>query len=126
VDSDQPKGTVVSTDPPPGTKVARDSDVTVNISRGPHKVPNVVGLTQGQAEQKLKDLGFNPQASPDNSSTEPQGTVTGQTPSAGTPLPQGQTVFITVSTFTPTSPPTSPPTSGPTSPATSLPTSPAT
>jgi eukaryotic-like serine/threonine-protein kinase len=126
VDSDQPKGTVVSTDPPAGTKVARDSDVTVSISRGPQKVPNLVGHTQAEAEQMIKDRGFTPQVSPDNSSTEPQGTVTGQTPAAGATLPQGSTVFITVSTFNPSSPPTSPPTSEPTSPSTSLPTSPAT
>ena len=45
VDSDQPKGTVVATDPTPGTKVARDSDVNVSISRGPTEVPDVVGKT---------------------------------------------------------------------------------
>ncbi len=126
VDSDQPKGTVVSTDPTPGTSVPRDSDVTVNVSSGPQKVPSVVGLTQAEAEQKIKDAGFNPQVSPDNNSTQPNGTVTGQTPPAGTRLPQGSTVFITVSNFEPTSPPTSSPTTEPTSPPTSLPTSPAT
>jgi beta-lactam-binding protein with PASTA domain/predicted Ser/Thr protein kinase len=123
VDSDQPQGTVVSTEPTPGTQVGRNSDVTVNLSLGAKTVPNVVGLTQDQAEQKLKAAGFNPQASPDNSSTEPKGTVTGQTPSQGTPLPQGQSVFITVSQYEPPStPPTSPsssPPSSPTSPGTS-------
>ena len=126
VDSDQAKGTVVRTDPPAGTKVARDSDVTVSISRGPQKVPNVVGRTQAEAEQMIKDRGCTPQVSPDDSSTETQGTVTGQTPAAGATLPQGSTVFIQVSTYNPTSPPTSPPTSEPTSPPTSLPTSPPT
>jgi serine/threonine protein kinase len=126
VESDQPKGTVVSTDPAAGVQVARDSDVTVSVSRGPQKVPDVVGLMQDQAEQKLKDAGFNPQVSQDSSSTEPKGTVTGQTPPAGQTLPQGSTVFITVSSFEPTSPPTSSPTTEPTSPTTSLPTSPPT
>jgi serine/threonine-protein kinase len=126
VDSDQPKGTVVSTDPAPGTQVARDSDVTVDVSQGPHKVPDVVGKTQAEAEQMIKDAGFVPQVSPDNSSTEPNGTVTGQTPAAGQTLPQGSTVFITVSNFEPTSPPTSEPTTEPTSPSTSPPTSPPT
>jgi serine/threonine-protein kinase len=126
VDSDQPKGTVVSTDPPAGQQVARDSDVSVSISRGPQKVPDVVGLTQDQAEQKIKDAGFTPQVSPDNNSTEPKGTVTGQTPPAGQTLPQGSNVFINVSSYEPTSPPTSSPTTGPTSPPTSLPTSPIT
>jgi beta-lactam-binding protein with PASTA domain len=122
VDSDQPKGTVVSTDPAPGTQVARDSKVTVSVSRGQKKVPDVVGLTQDEAEQLIKSRGFTPQVSDDNTSTEPKGTVTGQTPAADQTLPQGSTVFITVSTYEPSSPPTTPPTSPPTS----LPTSPAT
>jgi serine/threonine-protein kinase len=125
VDSDQPKGTVVATDPTPGTKVARDSDVNVSISRGPTEVPDVVGKTQQEAEQLIRDAGFVPKVSDDNNSTEPQGTVTGQTPPANTQLQQGSPVFITVSTGQPSSPPTSsPPTSEPTSPPTSLPTSP--
>jgi serine/threonine-protein kinase len=125
VDSDQTKGTVVSTDPTPGTKVARDSDVTVSISRGPTKVPNVVGMTQSDAEQLIRARGFVPKTSDDNNSTEPAGTVTDQTPPAGTQLPQGSTVFITVSTGQPSSPPTSSaPTSPPTSEPTTLPTDP--
>ncbi|HEY3529920.1 MAG TPA: Stk1 family PASTA domain-containing Ser/Thr kinase [Nocardioides sp.] len=124
VDSDQPQGTVVSTDPPVGTQVARNSDVTVSISRGPQAVPDVVGMSEDDAVQKLKDLGFDPRVSDDASSTQPKGTVTGQTPPAGTHLQQGSPVFITVSTFEPTTPPTSSPTTEPTSPPTSLPTSP--
>jgi len=105
-------------------KVARDSDVTVSISRGQKLVPDVVGKTQDEAEQLIHAAGFVPKPSPDSNSTEPAGTVTGQTPPADTPLPQGANVFFTVSSG-PSSPPTSPPTSEPTSPPTSLPTSPA-
>jgi serine/threonine protein kinase len=126
VDSDQPQGTVVTTDPTPGTTVPRGSDVNVGISRGPKAVPDVVGLTQAEAEQKIKAAGFTPQVSPDNNSTQPKGTVTGQTPPAHTHLQQGSPVFITVSTYEPSSPPTSSPTTEPTSPSTSVPTSPAT
>jgi serine/threonine-protein kinase len=125
VESDQPKGTVVQTDPSAGEQVPRDTEVTVSISQGPQKVPDVVGMTQAEAEQALKDAGFVPSVSPDNSSTEPKGTVTGQTPAAHTPLQQGSTVFITVSQYEPSSPPTTPPSSEPTSPSTSLPTTPA-
>jgi serine/threonine-protein kinase len=126
VESDQKKGTVVETDPPAGERVPRNTDVNVSISRGPKKVPNVVGMTQDAAEQKLTDFGFTPQVRPDTTSTEPKGTVTGQTPDAGETLQQGATVYITVSQYEPSSPPTTEPTTGPTSPTTSLPTSPAT
>jgi beta-lactam-binding protein with PASTA domain/predicted Ser/Thr protein kinase len=126
VESDQPKGSVVKTDPGPGESVPRDTDVNVSISRGPQKVPDVVDLTQAEAEQQLRDAGFVPSAAPDNTSTKPKGTVTGQTPAAGQTLQQGATVFITVSQYEPTSPPTSEPTSEPTSPTTGVPVSPAT
>jgi serine/threonine-protein kinase len=125
VQSDQPKGTVTETKPGSGQQVPRGTPVTISIAEGPQKVPDVVGLMQDQAIQKLKDAGFNPQVSPDNSSTEPKGTVTGETPNAGQPLQQGSTVYITVSQYEPTSPPTSEPT-GPSSPPTSEPTSPPT
>jgi beta-lactam-binding protein with PASTA domain len=125
VDSDQPKGTVVSTDPPADTKVARDSDVTVSISRGPQKVPDVVGMTQDKAEQSLKDHGFVPVVVNSSSSDAPAGQVVQQIPNAGQREPQGTQVTIVVSSG-PSSPPTSPPTSEPTSPPTSLPTSPPT
>jgi eukaryotic-like serine/threonine-protein kinase len=114
VESDQTKGTVVQTDPKAGESVPRGTVVTVSISQGPRKVPNVVGLSQDAAEQKLRDFGFTPQVRPDNTSTEPKGTVTGQTPDAHTPLQQGATVYITVSQYEPSSPPSSSPPSSPT------------
>jgi serine/threonine-protein kinase len=126
VESDQPKGLVVQTDPASGQQVPRDTEVSVSISRGPQLVPNVVGLTQDQAEKRLRQYGFVPSVSQDNSTTQPKGTVTGQTPAGDTPLQQGATVFITVSNYEPSSPPTTPPSTVPTSPSTSLPSSPAT
>jgi eukaryotic-like serine/threonine-protein kinase len=124
VKSDQPQGTVVSTDPVAGSPLPRGATVNVSISRGPSKIPNVVGLLQADAEQKLRDAGFVPSVKPDDTSTEPQGTVTQQVPDAHQTATQGSTVYIFVSSG-PTEP-TSPPTSGPTSPPTSLPTSPTT
>ncbi|MGC4109804.1 MAG: Stk1 family PASTA domain-containing Ser/Thr kinase [Nocardioides sp.] len=121
VQSDQPKGTVTATDPTSGQSVPRGTTVTISIAEGPQQVPNVVGLMQDAAVQKLKDAGFNPQVTPDTNSTEPKGTVTGQTPDAGQPLQQGSTVYITVSQYEPSSPPVSPPSSIPTSPSTSPP-----
>ncbi len=124
VKSDQPQGTVISTDPTAGSPLPRGATVNVSISRGPSKIPNVVGLLQADAEQKLRDAGFVPSVKPDDTSTEPQGTVTQQVPDAKQTAAQGSTVYIFVSSG-PTEP-TSPPTSEPTSPPTSVPTSPTT
>ncbi|MBO0847701.1 MAG: Stk1 family PASTA domain-containing Ser/Thr kinase [Nocardioides sp.] len=123
VQSDQTAGTVVRTDPVAGTQVGRESHVTVFMSQGPRTVPDVVGLMQGQAEQRLRNRGYVPSVKPDDASTEPQGTVTQQIPDAGQPLAQGSTVYILVSTYQPT--PTTPPTT-PTTPPTTLPTTPPT
>jgi eukaryotic-like serine/threonine-protein kinase len=126
--SDQPKGTVIRTDPSANTQVPQGSTVKVYISKGPQKVPDVVGMQQAKAEQTLKDHGFVPVVVSQPSATAPVGEVTQQVPGAGQPEPQGSQVTIVVSSgpTEPTSPPTSSPTTSPTSPSTSLPTSPIT
>jgi beta-lactam-binding protein with PASTA domain/predicted Ser/Thr protein kinase len=126
--SDQPRGTVIRTDPAANTPLPQGSTVNVFISRGPQKVPDVVGLQQAKAEQTLKNAGYVPFPISQPSATAPEGEVTQQVPGAGQPEPQGAQVTIVVSSgpTQPTSPPTSPPTSEPTSPTTSEPTGPPT
>jgi eukaryotic-like serine/threonine-protein kinase len=124
--SDQPKGTVIRTDPSANTTVPQGSTVHVFISQGPQKVPDVVGMQQDKAEQTLKDAGFVPVVVSQPSATAPTGEVTQQVPGANQPEPQGSQVTIVVSSgpTEPSSPSTSP-TTTPTSPTT-VPTSPIT
>ena len=82
VDSDQPKGTVVSTNPPANTQVPQGSPVDVSVSKGPQKVPDVVGMQQTDAEQALRDAGFVP-VPVTSASDKPQGEVIQQIPGAG-------------------------------------------
>jgi len=112
VDSDQPKNTVVRTNPDAGQQVPRGSQVDVYVSKGPQKVPDVVGLQQADAEQKLRDAGFVPVAVMSSSSDAPQGQVIQQVPGGGQREPQGTQVTIVVS-----SGPSSPPSSASSSPA---------
>ncbi len=114
VDSDQPKGTVVSTSPPANTQVPQGSPVTVSVSKGPQKVPDVVGMQQKDAESLLRDRGFVP-VPVQSSSDKPEGEVIQQIPGAGSPQNQGTQVTIVVSSG-PTESPSSPTT--PTSSAT--------
>jgi eukaryotic-like serine/threonine-protein kinase len=62
VASDEARGTVVSQDPAAGgtgTYVAGPSTkVTLTVSKGPRKMPNVVGLSIDQAEQQIDAAGF--------------------------------------------------------------------
>ncbi len=61
VDSDQPKGTVVDQDPKSGEHPP-DTTVTLDVSKGPDQnkftMPNILGLTQQEAENKLRALGW--------------------------------------------------------------------
>jgi eukaryotic-like serine/threonine-protein kinase len=124
VDSDQAKGTVVSTNPPANTQVPQNSQVTVSVSKGPQKVPDVVGLQQSEAENKLRDAGYVPVPVP-SASDKPEGEVIQQIPGAGSPQNQGTSVTIVISSG-PSSPPSSPtsPTTGSSSPSTSPSTTP--
>jgi beta-lactam-binding protein with PASTA domain/tRNA A-37 threonylcarbamoyl transferase component Bud32 len=110
VESDKPQGEVLLTAPEGGTEVDQDSTVTVTISKGPHEVPNVVGLNRSDAIKQIVDAGFQYDIRGDDKSTEPRGTVTDQIPKDGT-LPQGSTVTLFVSTYEPPPPlPTETPT----------------
>ena len=129
-ESDEPKGEVVRTDPAAGAMVGEGSTVTIFYSDGPEKVPDVIGLKRGPAEQKIRDAGFTPSIVESNDTTEPEGTVIQQSPDAGQTPPTGSTITIVVSTYvepteeptpteTPTTaPPTTPP---PTTPPPTLP-----
>jgi serine/threonine-protein kinase len=96
----------------------------VFVSKGPQQVPDVVGLQQNEAEQKLRDAGYVPVPVPSSNSDRPQGEVIQQIPGAGQREPQGTQVTIVVSSG-PSSAPTSPtsPTTETSSPPTSPPTS---
>jgi serine/threonine-protein kinase len=70
--------------------VNEGSSVTLYVSRGESRVPNVVGMTGDAAESRLEDRGFD--VSIDGPS---DGTVTSQSPSGGSTAPSGSEVSIT-------------------------------
>jgi serine/threonine-protein kinase len=122
VESDEPQGQVLSTDPEAGQPIRQGSVVTVTISKGPKKIPNVVGMNRSDAIQRILDAGFKFDIRADRESTEPRGTVTDQLPPGGEPHDQGTVVTLFVSVYEPPPPPppteTPPPTVPPTTPPT--------
>jgi eukaryotic-like serine/threonine-protein kinase len=98
-DSDQPEGTVISQDPPANTPVPLTQQITLVVSAGEDTtpVPEVVGLQQAEAEQRLRDGGFTPAVQQAPSNDRPVGEVISQDPQPGTEHPEGTTVTITVS-----------------------------
>jgi serine/threonine protein kinase len=126
--SDSPKGEVLEADPPSGEKVSPHSEVKLTVSDGYPTVPDVTGLSENEAVEKLEARGFDPDSRSIETDSAPEGTVVDQTPTGGTEALPGYTVTIYIAiapeeTTPPTeSQPTSPSQSPPTSPPTTLPT----
>ena len=99
VQSDEPKDTVVATDPPRDTRVERGSTVVVEFSAGPQEVPSVVGMQEARARRVLERAGFVPEVTYDSETVAEKGTVLRQSPEAYTEQPQGTRVVITVSSY---------------------------
>jgi eukaryotic-like serine/threonine-protein kinase len=100
VDSDKDKGIVIETDPVAEQSVTtgKATVVTLTVSKGPKKVPNVVGKTAEEAKEILRSAGFTPVEKEEPNTDKPKGTVVEQTPAKGTPLAQNGQVIIFVST----------------------------
>lgn len=94
-----PRGSVISASPSVGTRLARETPVSLVVSKGqaPLPVPQVVGLPVDDAQAELTDQGFTVQISPQQvfSDTVDAGSVASQDPAdrAG----PGATVTLTVS-----------------------------
>jgi serine/threonine-protein kinase len=105
VDSDQPAGTVIGTDPAPGNGVGADTRITLQVSGGPPEpetkpIPNVTGANPLAAEGTLAGAGFtniefvDEQGNP----VEPVGAgpVLRTNPTAGTPTELDSLIQIVV------------------------------
>ncbi len=92
-------GTVVSQDPTAGAGVQKGSAVAIVVSTGPQPVavPDVVGKSKTDAAAGLEAAGFLVKTV-NSSSKAKKGTVTAQSPKAGSQAPPGTKVTITVST----------------------------
>ena len=102
------KGLIISQDPAGGDRVVKalpeDAEegaeevyppVNLVVSKGVEmgEVPDIVGMTEGEAREALKKAGFEADPQPaQNSSTVPAGKVISQDPKAGTELEKGKKV----------------------------------
>jgi eukaryotic-like serine/threonine-protein kinase len=118
------KGKVIETLPAIGTSVPAGSVVVLKVASGKVKVPDVLGLSQGAAQQALADVNLKYKTEfRDSDKTE--GTVLvqsrrGQSVAVGT-----QIVLVVAQAAQPTAPPTTvPPTTPPTIPPTTPPVAP--
>lgn len=103
VDSIKPAGQVISQNPPGNTKAAKDTLVTLKVSKGNQiEMPDLTGMTEKQVTDKLRSLGWNGNLNVDQQQvTNPQQDkqVLSQNPAKGTPITKGAAVTITVGKF---------------------------
>jgi len=102
--SDQPRGLVIASSPPAGTKVDLPGSVDIVLSKGPAtiQVPDLYGRSVGEARSMVEQLGLRIAGiSRDTSSLQPENTIIRQLPTAGTTVPAGGPVSLTVSHFPP-------------------------
>lgn len=93
-------GLVINTNPPNGNSVPKGSTVQVFVSQGAAKVqiPNVAGLQEGAAQQKLASKGLNRVTiQSDPKSLLPQGEVDRTSPPAGTLVDPNTTITLYIS-----------------------------
>lgn len=95
---DVEEGLVLKSEPSGGVTATKGSTVVLKVSSGPKlaKVPVVVGSQRSLAVQQIRGRGFTPSVE-EVESKQPEGQVIRQAPSAGSQLPPGSTVSITVS-----------------------------
>ena len=89
-------GVVISTDPVAGTAWPQDKPVGLTVSAGP-PLPSFVGQMFQAAQAQAQQGGYQLNQVADPTSNQPQGTITSQSPAAGTPITQGEVVTVHVS-----------------------------
>jgi serine/threonine-protein kinase len=91
-----PKGSVISQKPKQGTNGFRGDTVTITVSLGPElvDVPNVVGKRTAEATKILEDRGFDVKVNKYLDGFFDS--VRFQDAKAGTQLPKGSTISLTV------------------------------
>lgn len=100
VESPEPLGTVLASDPPPGTPLPPGAPVRLLVSRGASlgptvPLPQLTGLSQKEALFLLNAMGLQVQVE-EVPSGAPPGTVLAQEPAPGTPMPPGSGVRLRV------------------------------
>lgn len=92
-------GKVVTQTPAPAGQARVGSEIDIVVSGGQKlfAVPDVTGQTQATAESTLKTAGLTSQVAQAYSATVAKGSVVSQAPAAGTRVPSGTAIQITVS-----------------------------
>ncbi len=96
-ESDEPQGTVLSTDPAAGEEVEPGTPVNLVVAKASSRiqVPNFSGMTQDQVSEQLAELGLTLDAQTQETDQAAPGTAISQSPEAGAEIERGGTVTVT-------------------------------
>jgi serine/threonine-protein kinase len=91
------KGTVAKQSKPDGQRVDRNTEIVINVCQGPQEVPvpDLVGSTRSQAEQRLTELGLKPKIEEVDHDAPKDQVV--RVPDSGKQVAKGATVVVQVS-----------------------------
>lgn len=94
-----PKGTVLEQDPPAGQRDIEGTSVTLTVSAGQQMVavPQIVGMTQEDAQTALESSGFDLGEVTQLPSNQPRGQVISSNPAPGVKTPVPSSVSIVLS-----------------------------
>ncbi|MGH3456310.1 MAG: PASTA domain-containing protein, partial [Nocardioidaceae bacterium] len=126
--SSERNGQVLDVQPAEGEEVSPNSEVTLTVSEGYPRVPDVRGLSEGEATDALEAEGFSVDPREVETENAEDGTVFDQAPGPGEEALPGSTVIIFIAVepeddeTTPPTPSETPPTATPTTPSITLPT----
>ena len=96
VDSNQAPGVILQSDPVPGTTVPAGSGVVLQIASGQVQVPQLLGLTEIEAQTVLTQGGFLSRVIYAYQADKPLDLVLAQAPDAGTSANIGSVITVTV------------------------------
>ncbi|MFD7917976.1 Stk1 family PASTA domain-containing Ser/Thr kinase [Streptomyces sp. NPDC059740] len=98
------KGQVTKQSPGDGSQISKNDTVTVTLCSGAEKitVPSVTGYTQEEAEQELKDKGFENVTTKPVTSERDKGTVVDQDPAKGEKVSKDTQITLSIASESPT------------------------
>lgn len=93
------EGQIVSQSVNKGDAVKKNTTIEVTVCSGPgeFEAPNVVGLDEDRAKERIEDAGLVAKRDYSYSDTVPEGEVVSQTPEGGTSVKEGDTITYYVS-----------------------------
>ena len=94
-----PAGYVIRTEPAANTELTKEQAVTIYVSLGSTKLPEIKGETKANADARLKAMGLNLKITflEEESDDVAEGSVTRTEPASGSELSKGQAITVYIS-----------------------------